>query len=160
MVRSEQISTFAMIFMNIMHFYFLQTNRKLRKMGAKMFGLSWMRAYRWPGRSNRRWVLRHKPQHGVPGRLPKQRPLRRDVQTRGAHGRLLLQGRRRPGPPCLLVHLAVPAGAGDDDDVVPGKYGVVDQGRIGWEWRRRSVSIFVYQFRVIVNEFTLPDPTR
>ena len=102
-------------------------------------------------------MLRHKPQHDVPGRLPQQIPLRRDVQKRGAHGRLLLQGRRRPGPPCLLVHLAVPAGARDDDDDVTGKHGVVAL------WLRMTAPIginFVYQLRVIVNDFTLPDPTR
>jgi hypothetical protein len=116
-----------------------------------MFRLNWMRhaCDRWPGRSNGRWVLLHKPQHDVQGRLPQQRPLRRDVQRRGAHGRLLLQGPGRPGPPCLLVHLAVSAGADDD---VPWKYGVV---AYGWEWCR-SIGI---QLRVRLWIYSA-DPTR
>lgn len=91
-----------------------------------MFRLNWIGCDRWPGHSSRRCV-RHRPQQDVQGRLPQQSPLRRDVQTRGVHGRLLQHGRPRHGLPCLLVHQAVPAGADDDDDVA-GKHRVVAYG--------------------------------
>jgi len=64
--------------------------------------------------AGRRRVLRRGSQQDVQGRLREQAPLRRRLRERGVPGRLLLLGRRRPGPPCLHVHRAMPA-AGDDD---------------------------------------------
>ena len=59
-------------------------------------------------------MLRRGSQQDVQGRLREQAPLRRRLRRRGVPERLLLPGRRRPGPPCLHVHRAMPA-AGDDD---------------------------------------------
>ena len=70
--------------------------------------------------AGRRRVLRRGSQQDVQGRLREQAPLRRRLRGRGVPERLLLLGRRRPGPPCLHVHRAMPA-AGDDADAADGE---------------------------------------